>query len=466
MVIGAIETIRCDLLCAVERLANVMVEKGGGLSKTTSDKLLAGVDDYVTKLKKVALAKPMGMKTQFKIAKDLVLFSYNARFYAALRAALRRGRGVTLDEIHAITKKLDVWKAFDEPVVVRWTKKGGKLGYRPIVVSGILRTAQSLMLRDILLMFDIDSAVDFTTKGGGGEKALIRAVCNDIEDGYHWWWNPDIKDCFGSITPRHLGWLAIDRRLIRNIAFLPKCAKIVVPDHKDEEAILKYLYGKHSDLSEGGNTSLHDLTVRIVRRGLLQGSVLSPLLARAEINRELAAALCGKEWKRYSFCDDLSIGAQTRGECLAAKQAVADHLSSLPAGPIELHAVKTRDAKAHRILVLGYALEAGNGYGDNYVHVKPWVKRIERFKQNLLKKLKAAPADANHFEIAEKYRVQWFGSQAAWTKVPFFSNDVSQAITEFYVQDFHYGIPMGVWKLNVPPGVPMPKKLALLSKAA
>ena len=99
-------------------------------------------------------------------------------------------------------------------------------------------------------MMGINNKSDFTTKGGGGEKGLIKSICKDIENEHHWWWTPDIKDCFGSISSRHLGWLPIDRRLIRNIAYLPKCAKIVVPTHKDEEAILQYLHAKHSDLSE------------------------------------------------------------------------------------------------------------------------------------------------------------------------------------------------------------------------
>ncbi len=136
-------------------------------------------------------------------------------------------------------------------------------------------------------MMGIDNEFDFTTKGGGGEKGLIKSICKDIENEHHWWWTPDIKDCFGSISSRHLGWLPIDRRLIRNIAYLPKCAKIVVPTHKDEEAILQYLHAKHSDLSEDRLLSLDHLTVQVVRRGLLQGSVLSPLLARSVIRREV-----------------------------------------------------------------------------------------------------------------------------------------------------------------------------------
>jgi hypothetical protein len=446
----ALEGIRLDLLDAVEALKADSDENGQDLSETEISKLLGGVGTYVGKLTKVAQAQQLGMKDQFKVATAL-LHSYNARFCAIWRAARARGEAVSLAELHALTAKLTVWEATNEPVCVHWLRKADSKGYRPIVVSGRMRTAQTLMLRDVLLMFDIDSAVDFTKKGGGGEKGLIEAICNDIEDEYNWWWTPDIKDCFGSITPRHFDWLPIDRRLIRNIAYLPKCAKIVMVKSEVTEEMLRDLHSNHPDLSEDkGSSSLYALTVQIVRRGLLQGSVLSPLLARAIIGRELVATLSHKEFKRYSYCDDLSIGAKKKGECQAARQALMDRLSSLPAGPIELHDVQIRDARTHRLVVLGYALEAGNGYGDRYVHVKPWLKRINRFKRKLCQKLKAAPAGADLFKIAEEYRVQWFGAQGAWTKVPQFSNRVSQTITMSYVDDFLHSISMGTWQVNKP----------------
>lgn len=84
------------------------------------------------------------------------------------------------------------------------------------------------------------------------------------------------------------------------------------------------------------------------------------------------------------------------------------------------------------------------------MHVKPWIKRTEKFKRNLSMRLKAALPEANPFEIAEKYRRQRAGAQPAWTKVPELSDEVSRAITMSYVMDFLDGIPMGVWKLNKP----------------
>ena len=82
------------------------------------------------------------------------------------------------------------------------------------------------------------------------------------------------------------------------------------------------------------------------------------------------------------------------------------------------------------------------------MHVKPWIKRTEKFKRNLWSRLKAAPPEADRFQIAEKYRQQWAGAQGAWTKVPVYSDEVSQTITMTYVADFLKCVPMGILKLN------------------
>jgi hypothetical protein len=95
--------------------------------------------------------------------------------------------------------------------------------------------------------------------------------------------------------------------------------------------------------------------------------------------------------------------------------------------------------------VLGYRLEPRNGYKTS-VHVKPWSKRTKRFKNKLAIKLEKAEPGTDLFAIAEGYRVNWFNSQSAWTKVPQISDSVSASITMSYVVDFMLGVPMGAWQ--------------------
>jgi hypothetical protein len=84
------------------------------------------------------------------------------------------------------------------------------------------------------------------------------------------------------------------------------------------------------------------------------------------------------------------------------------------------------------------------------VHVKPWLECTNAFKRNLRRKLAAATPGADPFAVAEGYRVRWFNSQHAWTKVPGYSDSVSACITMTYGNDFMDGLPMGIQKANKP----------------
>ena len=271
--------------------------------------LIARIKTYTARLQSVAEALLAGHKKQNTLAKKLLLNSLDACVCAVLRAMLSSGDEIASSKVLDRATKLSVWEQLPEPVRVLWRKKD-KGGFRPIVISGPMRTAQSLMVRDMLLMMDIDSSIDCTKKGGGGEKRLITNVCKDIENETNWWWTPDIKNCFGSIRPGHFRWLPIDRRLITNVMFFPKCAKVNVGKTTPEEiGLILQSQGAYTHAAtfslDASISALHSLSVQVVRRGLLQGSVLSPLRARAIIARTVNAALPRPEISRYSYSDDL-----------------------------------------------------------------------------------------------------------------------------------------------------------------
>jgi hypothetical protein len=75
--------------------------------------------------------------------------------------------------------------------------------------------------------------------------------------------------------------------------------------------------------------------------------------------------------------------------------------------------------------------------------VTPGPKRSGRFRANLAARLHAAGPQGDLYKIAEQYRKQWFQAQQAWTKVPGYTELVSQNITDSYVDDFKSGIQMG-----------------------
>jgi hypothetical protein len=356
-----------------------------------------------------------------------------------------------VDRVLKLAKSLNVWAGLNESVRAEWLPKD-KGGYRLICKPGPLRKAQQIMLRDVLMVMEIDNECDFTHKGAGGEVAFRDEVIKNLCGGYRWWWTPDVINCFPSIRPGHLGWLPIDRILMRRVVYLPGCAAVVVAKPEDPAALLAYLKVTHLDLPVDGTSSPSEQVVSfthaLVRRGLPMGSCLSVLLARAFLGRELREGLKDLDVRCLCWIDDLYVGARKHDLVSQAKAAMTKRLLGHSAGPIRLHDDGIQDVKQGRLKALGYDFEPGKGYGGTAVHVKPGRKRVDRHKARLAKKLEAAQPGADLFEIGERYARQWFGGNRAWTKVPYHSRRLCLDIAATYVDDWINKIPMGGWSLE------------------
>jgi hypothetical protein len=429
--------------------SNAPPVKGRRFDQADVDMFESMLDSYAALLRRVARHVAPNLAARCKRAESLLLGSFEGRVCAVLRTLYGKKHYAAPATILALAEQLDVLTPIVEPVRVNWAAKH-KGGYRIIVMFGPRRTTLCLIVRDMLSVLGIDSPIDFSRKGGGGERGLVNKVCDLITKNYDWWWTPDIKSCFASIRPGHLSWLPIDRRLLMNIVFLPRCAKIEVIKPKDVGPILHHLKATHPDLTVGSIGDLTQPTIQMVRRGLPQGSVLSPLLARAVVGRILRDGLSETNAEGFSYCDDLMIGARTKGDAKAAKHVVTATLSSHPAGPLELHPCPIRSIYSGQVRALGYALQPGRGYKGIAVHVKPGWPRIERFKRELARRLSKATSDEEARAIAWAYWVRWFKGQQAWTKIPVLSADVSWTITLCYVYDFLHGQPMGGGEIPKP----------------
>lgn len=363
---------------------------------------------------------------KLEAAKSTYFGSHSARVCAVVRALRSKRVYASADEIDAMAKALDVWTPLSEAVSVVLAEKPNG-GWRPIVAFGLRRIAQQLIVRDLLIALGVDSEFDFTRKHAGGEKAFIAKICKEIVDDRAWWVVADVKNCFPSLKANHFDWLPIPKNIIRNVVFLPKCTKIRIH------------YPKENWTASPGNLTPELPTtgslIRLVRQGLPTGAVLSPLLARSLLGRELQEL--GETWDvaRSSYLDDLTIGAWSQTDAKSAFDALKTQLLLLPAGPLELHAKGPTYAPKKGLGVLGYRLLPGEGYGDNPIHVKPGWPRIEGHKRKLSIKLTAAAKSGVDLNAAgEAYWKHWYPSQQAWTKVPGYSWLVSWSATQSYVQ--------------------------------
>lgn len=408
------------------------------------EQIAIACSDYIDDLR-VLSKKRQGGKL-FTLSDDCIVKvdQRNARIAALVRSTYYPHFSSHPQFLLKEADSFSLWKPMTEPVFVTWEQKDSG-GFRPITSYCSKREAQALMLRDLLLIAGIGGGHDFARKGCGGEKALVTQVTTLIGEVYEWWWCTDIKSAYASIRRGHFGWLGLDRRLLLNIAFLPECAKIEMTMPEDKEAFSKFMAELHPDLMD--HVSLMDMAKLTVRRSLPQGSVLSPLLARALIAHLWAKAVPNNEAVMLSWQDDLNIGAETKATIKAIKEHVTAVFASLSVGPIEFHDTPILPASSGKVSVLGYRLQPGRGYfllpdGSREVHVKPGPKRINKYKRRLTKRLADTPPEVDRQEVVDTYHQHWYNSQTAWTKVPEFSFMVSQAKNIEYLYDFEHGLPM------------------------
>ncbi len=430
--------------------------------EAAASELMAHLQECVSKhaehLAAIA-AVPKGNKRitkQMHKAKAILFDTGPARVCAALRALVKscfikkNTLPVEASRVIALAKAVSIWAKLNEPVTIVWKPKDNG-GLRPICKPGPLRKAQQIMLNDVLLLLGIDNEFDFTRKGANGEIGFRDEVIKDLGDGYGHWWTVDIMTYFMSLKIGHFGWLHLHSHLMGNVVCIPECAKIKVDVSKVQggyTTVLQYMKQAYPDLPvDSSSQTLSALVAahskHLVRRGLPQGSCLSVLLARAFVGRVLREEFADDDVRCLCWIDNVYVG--TRTHCLAKKlqASVTKHLQSHPAGPIMLHDETLQDIKIGRLNALGYVFQPGKGYEGNPVHVKPGWKRIKSFYMRLRKKIWKAGPQGDPRKVAEQYACQWFGSNGAWTKVPFFSKNKCIMYALAYVEDWIDQVPFG-----------------------
>lgn len=213
--------------------------RGSGKRKVSSgDSALSWSDADVAAIRKIArrheqctdrLHRIWGgeSKSKFEHTRGVYLEAFTTRICATVRAFAKTRRRGTLQDIYKFAEELDVGEPLWEPVRVKLLPKS-KGGYRTITRDGPRRMAQRFIVRDLLTAVGVDNEFDYCRRGAGGEKAMIRDVSEWIEEGYRHWQTADVVNCFASLKPAHLGWLPLPMELIRNVVFLPRCAKMKI----------------------------------------------------------------------------------------------------------------------------------------------------------------------------------------------------------------------------------------------
>lgn len=378
----------------------------------------------------------------------LLYRGHNARFCWLAVALAESGRRHTYHSFYLDACAIDLMTPIPETVVVTVKQVRGKI--RVLTESGPHRIARANILLVAMEAANICSErYDLARRGGGGERKLSEFVNKSWSEGFSEWSAPDATNYYLSLRIEHFEELPVHRRLIQHVAFLSSMAKIVIRCRKKLKSKLREWLAKQPGIGKYLLNVIppEALTEIVARRGLTLGSALSPYLGRWFLSQALSK-IDKANIRVACYADNIFVGGKSQPEVAATVVALKQALTH-SAGNISLH--DTDVANLRDIEMLGYRFQPGKGYDGIPVHVKPGPKRIERHKNTLTKilnQVKAQGGDAvERHELGMQYWRRWYNSQSGWTKVPYHSRVLSEAISASYISDFEMGIPMGTQKL-------------------
>ncbi|MBS3650037.1 hypothetical protein KEU06_15605 [Pseudaminobacter sp. 19-2017] len=411
----------------------------GGLSptfETDVQRLEWARETYLETLKALALISSLDQEAWPQA--EAVLLSESARLCAGIRAASAAQNSSSPLHFIEIASSITSFEGLEEPVRAYWKRKDSG-GYRLIVQFGPHRIAHQLLLRDWLSIAGVESEFDYTRPGAGGEREFTREISRQMENGVQWWGKLDVVNCFPSLRPGHFGWLPISRKALRGIVFLPKSTWVDIDLSKKLNSVGEFLAQQDIIPHAFTYNDVVEASHKLVRRGLPQGSVLSPQIARAFLGRELRA--CREEQCVASFVDDIAVGSKSQSGVKAFQERLRQRLLALPAGKVCLKIDEIRKASSGRVEELGYRFDPSRGHGDHPVHVWPGRKRTRRYGDRLPKRLSEAEMVGDDLDaVTAKFTDQWIAGTPGWTLVPGHSRELAHAIAACRQLEFLNGL--------------------------
>lgn len=259
-----------------------------------------------------------------------------------------------------------------QPVRRRLIPKDGQPGkFRPLGIPTVYdRVCQQALVNRLEVIFEpVFDDASFGYRSGRSTKDAMRKIWRELEQGYEWVVDADLKDFFGSADHAKLMELLNQRIADGRVLSLL-------------ESIMTVGYSE-------------DKQVHQSERGVPQGGVVSPLLSNillTPFDREMRC----KGYRLTRFADDWLVTCRTQTE---ARQALKQASKILDKLGVVLHQDKTRIVHVrHGFEFLGYKIKRGtrtlqlpahkikSGTQQGALYAYPRQKSIDRFKEQIRKR--------------------------------------------------------------------------------
>jgi hypothetical protein len=340
---------------------------------------------------------------------------------------MKRHRRVKAEQIIGIAERLDPWRGTKEPVLAHMKgKKDSSGNYRWVMNFGIENRALQQMTRDILRFAGRIAPGQYGCSGG--VKAAGKAVLKNLDDGYVYVAEVDIKNCYPSFNREGITTVLPVPKEIVNKVLTSHCLNIVLGNPKDI-----YQFSTVGSKEEADDIrEFSEPLLAEARQGIPQGSAVSPVVA------ELVLAPIVVDLPEFgrvvNYADNFLVMAKSEPDAVSMLKALRSAFKANPVGPLTLKVDPVTEAGAG-FDFLGYEFRKSG----NYAHCQPSQKNHARFKNKWDRLHRCVPASESenecnaHLAQLRKHTLSWANSFPLWEEAEAFKLARIAAVDELAI---------------------------------
>jgi hypothetical protein len=327
-------------------------------------------------LKQVRIAKELGQLKKFRHWAGAYLNSFDAKLAAVQRANRRRKLGDRLDTAteRNTAAGLDPWQGTHEPVLVhRKPKTSNPDSFRTYMAFGIQNKALQYLVLPLLEQVACIAPYQYTVRGG--LHASIKHLVKAMSTGPVWAVEIDVVDCYPSF----------DGKKLKDLLPIPTevTEYVLISEHLNLKGGNLAGITKSGPFGPAGGPKASmtlEETLAAARRGIPQGSAVSPFIA--ETTLAIALREVPKLGDVAAYGDNCRLLAKKESDMVTMMKALESALKAHPVGLLTPKCKRFRPGEA--VKSLGHCLTPQSG---GKIRIEPSQENWEKFERKMKKQL-------------------------------------------------------------------------------